>query len=131
MGEVADGGFKLTRSKISIHSSASGDPRSKMNVRPSFDDRIFARTRTDSASSVVVRAFVHILLKSTSIVFERQAGHLGGKEERVEVGVYVGALGLCHEETRSSQSHNELKACASARIAVQCPPIMMSIFSCM
>ena len=55
-----------------MHNSASDDSSSKTNVRPSFDDNIRASARTDSASSVAVRAFFHSSLKSTAISFTGQ-----------------------------------------------------------
>ena len=63
--------FELTWSRISRHNSASGGFRSKMNVLPSFDDKIFASVRTDSPSSDPVRAFSHSLLYSAVIAFTK------------------------------------------------------------
>ena len=65
--------FELTWSRISIHNAASDGSRSKMNVRPSFDNKIFARALTDLASSTLatVQTFFHCSLKSIAIVFAR------------------------------------------------------------
>ena len=53
-----DGGLELTWSRISIHSAASDGSKAKMNVRPSFDDKILPRVLIDSAPSTT-RTFFH------------------------------------------------------------------------
>ena len=63
---MVNGGFEFTWSGISIHNPASCGSRFEMSVRRSFDDKIPATTRTDSASPATVRAFFHSLLKSTT-----------------------------------------------------------------
>jgi len=109
-------GFELTWSRISIHNNASADSKSKMNFRPSFDDKISARVRTDSASFVALRVFFHSLSKFAAIAFVGR----GDKEKVVGGGWGEGASRPSHEATRSLQSHRELKACTSG-VAVRCP----------
>jgi len=58
-----------------------------MNVRPSFVDKILARVRIDSASSVALRAFFHSLLESTVISFRRlDDGRWGQRGYRLRLG---------------------------------------------
>ena len=115
---TAGGGFGLTWSRISIQNSASCGSRSRMNALPSLDDKILARVRIDSASSVDARAFFHSLLKSVTIAFTREDDGDGGRGAGNSWG--VGALRSCHEETRSIQSCRVLKACTSA-VAAEIP----------
>ena len=115
---TAGGGFGLTWSRISIQNSASCGSRSRMNARPSLDDKILARVRIDSASSVDARAFFHSLLKSVTIAFTREDDEDGGRGAGNSWG--VGALRSCHEETRSIQPCCVLKACTPA-VAAEIP----------
>ena len=62
--------LRLTRSRISIHNAASDGSKFKMNVRPFFDDKILARTLTDSISSTA-RTIFQSSLKSSDIAFAR------------------------------------------------------------
>ena len=115
--------FGFTWSRISIQNSASCGLRSKMNARPSLDDKILARVRMDSVSSVVARAFFHNPLKSVTIAFTRGDDRDGERGEGNSCGVV--ALRSCHEGTRSFQSNRVLKACTPG--VAECDTPEMSI----
>ena len=85
-----------------MHNSASRGLRSRINVRPSLDDKILARVRIDSASSVSARAraLFHNPLKSVAIAFARE--DYGDGEQGEDNSWGVSALCSCHEETHSS-----------------------------
>jgi len=95
-----------------MHSSASRGLRSRINVRPSLDDKILARVRIDSASSsssAHARALFQNPLKSVAIAVRE------GRRRRWEWGEGnswgASALRSCHEETHNSQPHRVLKGC--------------------
>ena len=60
-------GSSLTWSRISMHNAASAGPKAKINLLPSFDDKISAMVLTAAFSSFAVRAFFHSLRKLVSM----------------------------------------------------------------